>query len=239
MKERIRSLLRRLDIDVGRAYGRPPGVMDFLMDRRIGLVLDVGAKEGQFARWLRAHGYRGRIRSFEPVPAMAARLVRAARDDPDWQVEPFALGADSRTAAIHVAGDPVFGSLLPVAAAAWSDAAAATHRTEEIEVRMLDEVLPAVPERTFLRIGTQGFERQVLEGARRALPRIEGVLMELPVVHPYEGTWRLHEALAFMERLGFVPAQLHPVNFHPRDRVSLVEVDSLFRRHDPVLDAAP
>jgi hypothetical protein len=68
------------------------------------------------------------------------------------------------------------------------------------------------------------------------LPRIKAVLMELPVIHLYKGTWQLHEAIAFMASLGFVPAQIHPVNYHSADAVSLVEVDCLFRARDAGLD---
>ena len=58
-------------------------------------------------------------------------------------------------------------------------------------------------------------------------------LMELPIVHLYQGTWQFHEAIEFMADAGFVPAQIHPVNFHSTDRVSLIEVDCLFRPRRP------
>jgi hypothetical protein len=65
---------------------------------------------------------------------------------------------------------------------------------------------------------------------------LKGILMEPPIIHLYEGTWQFHEAIAFMAANGFVPAQFHPVNFHPKDEVSLVEVDCLFRLRDKGLD---
>jgi hypothetical protein len=61
------------------------------------------------------------------------------------------------------------------------------------------------------------------------VPTLKGILMELPIVHLYEGTWRLHEAIEYMSSAGFVPAQIAPVNYHSADRVSLCEVDCLFR----------
>jgi hypothetical protein len=89
---------------------------------------------------------------------------------------------------------------------------------------------------TLLKIDTQGYERQVLEGARNVLPMMTAVLLELPIVHLYEETWRFYEALEFMATAGFIPAQIHPVNYHSLDEVSLVEVDCLFRRRDARLD---
>jgi len=60
-------------------------------------------------------------------------------------------------------------------------------------------------------------------------PRLKGILMELPIIQLYQGTWQFHGALEFIASAGFVPAQVHPVNYHSKDNVSLVEVDCLFR----------
>jgi hypothetical protein len=127
--------------------------------------------------------------------------------------------------------------MLPSSGAAIRhDGNAAVARTEMIEVRALDEVCPRVKGNVLLKIDTQGYERQVLEGALAVLPAMKGVLMELPIVHLYKGTWQLHEAIAFMAAAGFVPAQIHPVNYHSADGVSLIEVDCLFRPLDERLD---
>jgi FkbM family methyltransferase len=237
MKEFIRRNLRRLDLDLVRASFRQT-VMDFIFDRNIDTVLDVGANVGQFASELRAKGYTGKIISFEPVPSVFQILSETAEADPNWEVHNFALGATAERATINISDSSVFSSLLPTtnAATAFTDTAAST-RTEIIEVRPLDEVLPAVSGNILLKIDTQGFERHVLEGGRNTLPGLKGVLMELPIIQLYEGNWQFHEAVAFMSDAGFVPAQIHPVNFHSLDKVSLVEVDCLFRPLDPRLDA--
>src|SRR5512132_480081 len=52
----------------------------------IDCVLDVGANVGQYGTELRHAGYRGRLLSFEPVPAPAARRRQAAAGDPEWTV---------------------------------------------------------------------------------------------------------------------------------------------------------
>ena len=147
------------------------------------------------------------------------------------------LGTVTEKASINIADASVFSSLLPVTdAATVFEGTAVSTRTETIDVRRLDQVLPDLSGNVLLKIDTQGFERPVLEGAGRLLSGLKGVLMELPIIHLYEGNWRFHEAVAFMERAGFVPAQIQPVNYHTRDRVSLVEVDCLFRPVDPRID---
>ncbi len=104
-------------------------------------------------------------------------------------------------------------------------------RQEEIPLARLDDIFaPFQGSRVFLKIDTQGYERQVLEGGSEALKQIVGVQMELPVVHLYKNTWSFAEALTYMSKRGFVLAQITPVNWLSEDSVSAVEIDGIFRR---------
>jgi FkbM family methyltransferase len=236
MKRLLRPIIRRFGYDIVQAGFRWT-VMDFLADREIELVLDVGANEGQFGRMLRKEGYQGRIQSFEPVASAFRVLSDAAHNDPNWDVHNFALGSVAGRATINVSEFTPFSSMLRTTGAASKfDSKAMLKHTEEIEVRTLDEVCPKIPERTFLKIDTQGFEKEVLGGARAILPTLKGIFMELPIIQLYEGNWQFHEAIAFMARAGFVPAQIHPVNYHSKDKMSLVDVDCLFRPYHSQLD---
>ena len=105
---RLRSWLRRSGYDV---VSKRPTVADWLRQRGVSVVLDVGANEGQFARELRDWGYRGRIVSFEPIPAVAATLREQAAHDPAWEVRECALGREAGTATLHVSALSVFSSL--------------------------------------------------------------------------------------------------------------------------------
>ena len=174
---------------------------------------------------------------YEPISTVYRTLAAATATDLDWEINNFALGLKAGNATINVSASPEFSSILPSTRAAmkYNDRAAVT-RTETIEVRKLDDFRPKPSGNTLLKIDTQGYERQVLEGGRSLLPKLKGVFMELPIVHLYQGTWQFHEAIEFMADAGFVPAQIHPVNFHSTDRVSLIEVDCLFRPRDARVD---
>lgn len=82
MKEFVRRALRRFDIDVAHASFRQ-SVADFIADRSIDTVLDVGANVGQFASSLRKKGFSGRLESFEPVSSVFADLEDAAAMTPN------------------------------------------------------------------------------------------------------------------------------------------------------------
>ncbi len=240
MKEIVKRTLKRFDIDISRSGFRKT-IDDYIANRNIDLVFDVGANVGQFATSLRGKGYTGQIESFEPVASVFNTLAEAARSDPRWNVHNLALGTEPGKATINISDSSVFSSLLPTTNAATAFAeTAASRRTEEIEVSTLDHFASLMAgANTLLKIDTQGFEKQVLLGAKSTLSSIKGVLMELPIIQLYEGNWQFHEAIAFMAEAGFVPAQIHPVNFHWIDEVSLVEVDCLFRPRDSRLDAHP
>ena len=90
-----------------------------------------------------------------------------------------------------------------------------------------------------LKIDTQGYERQVIEGARKTILQAAGILMELPVIHTYQGEWHFHEALKYMFDRGFVPAQIQAVGYHGADKSSAVEFDCLFRPRSEVDGIAP
>jgi FkbM family methyltransferase len=236
MKQFIQRGLKQFGFEI-RQTGFNRDLMDFVADRAIDTVLDVGANVGQFAGSLRAKGYRGRIISFEPMFAAYEALAAKATADDNWEVKNLALGAKSERTTINVAASSVYSSILPLTdTAVQFDNATAVTRMETIEVRKLDDVCPDLSGNVMLKIDTQGYERQVLEGSQETLPMLKGILMELPIIHLYQSTWQFHEAVEFMAEAGFVPAQIHPVNYHPADGVSLVEVDCLFRPRDKRLD---
>ena len=228
-----KGIFRRLLHGLGFDLRRWPQLIDFLSSRDIQVVLDVGANVGQFATELRQAGYRGRIISFEPVKEVYANLEKAASGDPLWSTRNYALGAKPGAARINVSDYSVFSSILPLTQTGRSfDATSQVVRTETIEVRPLDDIFEEFAgQRVFLKVDTQGFESQVLEGARSALPSILGVQLELPIEHLYEGEWTVVDAISFMREHEFVVAQIRPNGtFLTDDRVSVCELDVIFRR---------
>ncbi len=228
----IRKIYKRLGIlHVGRRRTRD--LTDFVENRKIDLVIDVGANVGQFGESLRAQGYRGKIVSFEPTQAAFQELARKAAADGNWQVHHCGLGAAAGTATLHASQLSVFNSFLELSATAGlHDQRMAIDHTEQVPIHTLDEIAePLLRESRslLLKVDTQGYERQVLEGGRQTVARAAGILMELPVIHTYKGDWHLHQAIEYMFELGFVPAQIQAVGYHGADNVSAVDFDCLFR----------
>lgn len=228
LKRLVKKFFWRFGFDIRRG----PNLMKFLKSRQIDIVLDVGANIGQFGLDLRDQGYRGRIVSFEPIKEIFAKLKSAADRDGNWEVHNCALGSSPSTKPINVSESAVFSSFLDQTTAAQQfDASAKVLREEQVEVSRLDDLFSQFSgHRVFLKIDTQGFEREVLDGARESLKEIAGVQAELPIVHLYHGVWSLPEALDYMSQRGFVLGQVRPTNFDREERVSVLELDCIFRR---------
>jgi FkbM family methyltransferase len=191
-------------------------VLRYLRDRNIATVFDVGANKGQFAQRLRAGGYRGRIVSFEPLPDAHAVLVETARADADWQVaERCALGAARGEAEIHISGNSIGSSLLPMldrhARMFPGSVYIGTARTP---VATLDEFWARYADpskgRVALKIDTQGFEREVLAGGRQSLPGIELVHFEASLVPLYDGEPTFTAICQILEAAGFHALSIDP-----------------------------
>jgi FkbM family methyltransferase len=233
---RLARAARRYGLDV-RESSKHPNLVDFINDRRIDVVLDVGANSGQFGQKLRGFGYRGTIVSYEPVSSAFKHLEEIAKSDDKWTAHNFAIGAECGELKINISANSKFNSALSLRDNAQDfHGGVVSDRVESVPVWTLDHDATGCKGNILVKIDTQGFERQVIEGGRKTVARAKGVLMEVPIIALYNNSWRLSEAIEYMDSIGFVPTQIDPVNYHPMDRQALVEIDCLFRPRDQRLD---
>jgi len=200
----------------------------------VDLVLDVGANVGQFALELRSVGFRGELVSFEPLSAAHRALSGASRRDAKWTVHPrCAIGDYDGEVEVNVAGNSVSSSVLPMMDAHFSAAeGSAFVGMEKVPICRIDSVAPrylANALRPFLKIDTQGFEWQVLDGASETLPKVQGVHCELSLVPLYEGQRLWMDVIHRLEREGFVLWSIQRGFTDPRDGRTL-QVDAAFFR---------
>lgn len=175
--------------------------------RGVDLVLDVGAATGLYGRELRQFGYTGRIVSFEPLATPYASLSEKADADPRWTARNHALGDEAGTATINVASNSASSSMLPMEEAHTAAEPSVTYvGTETIRVERLDDVAAEVVrpgDTTFLKIDTQGFERQVLAGGASTVETVVGLQLELSFISLYEGGMLIDEAISWAYDHGF------------------------------------
>jgi len=200
----------------------------------VNLVFDIGANTGQFSSGLRSVGYNGQIISFEPLPDAYQGLMAAAAYDPLWQVHPqSALGDVDGEIEINIAGNSVSSSVLPMLEA-HSMAAAGSAYVDKVKVPItqLDFVAGEYlkgSENYFIKIDTQGFEWEVLDGARETLANAQGVLCELSLVPLYEGQHLWIDVMGRLESEGFTLWAIQKGFTDPHNGRTL-QVDAIFFR---------
>ena len=222
--------LRRLTANTNPAYQLLKGLNRFNVD----IVFDVGANVGQFASELRSVGYKGDIVSFEPLSdAYELLLVQAGRGDKMQVHSRGAIGDYDGEIEINISGNSVSSSVLPMMKAHTSAAAHSEYvASETVPIFRLDTVAPeylSEASRSFLKIDTQGFEWQVLDGASELLERVDGVLCELSLVPLYEGQRLWMDLIQRLEQEGFTLWSIQKGFTDPRDGRTL-QVNAIFFR---------
>lgn len=236
----LHGLLHRFGVDIIR-YPLPDRQFvnrkairaPFLMDRRINVVLDVGANIGQYASEMRQYGYRGRIISFEPMADEFKRLVDATKDDPQRECFQLALGNSDGPQLFNVAGNSYSSSLLPMCSAHREAAPQSAYKaTQEVSVARLDTIaqkILAPSDRIWLKLDVQGYELEVLHGATQTLSQVQVVECELSLVPLYEGQALFSQMVEYFESHGFTLVSLESGFSDPRT-CRLLQLESIFVR---------
>lgn len=198
------------------------------------VVFDIGANIGQFAGDLRSVGFNGKIISFEPLSAAHAQLTLAALRDSSWLAHPrVALGDEDGEIEINIAGNSVSSSVLPMlsahSTAAVGSAYVASELTPLVRLDSVSKQYLNADSRSFIKIDTQGFEWQVLDGAVNTLNQAQGVLLELSLIPLYDGQRLWSEIIERMESQGFTLWAIQKGFTDPRSGRSL-QVDAIFLR---------
>lgn len=235
LKGHIKRMLRAMGWQISRVGSRSPhhDPGTFLQRHHFDLLLDVGANIGQFTHGVRNSGFDRRIISFEPLPQAHQQLMLAAQHDPGWSVyQRCALGNQLGETDLYIAGNSVSSSLLPMLEthrqAAPRSAFVGQTRTPVITLDSIFDQICKPSDRVFLKIDTQGYERQVLEGAQQSLPRIRGVQLELSTVPLYQSQELYDFFFRWFSERGFSLWAITPGFYHPDGR--LLQFDGIFMR---------
>lgn len=192
-----------------------------ILANQIRVVFDVGANEGQTVRTLNRAFPCATIYSFEPDPETFQRLDASVKGLNN--VRPFnvALGRESGEAQLYRFGLDETNSLLPKAKGAESYVADAGFVDEKgivpVRVATVDEVCQefGIGRIDLLKLDTQGYEVEVLEGAKRLLSagQVSLVYTEVCFVRYYEGQPLFQDVYAFLHERGFRLVGLYESGF--------------------------
>jgi FkbM family methyltransferase len=233
----LRSILRWL------ALSSIPSLRHLDMPRRMAhlkslgfaprVILDVGSATGDWARLAAGIWPDARVVGFEPTRADEPALRRASADLPNFTFHRCFLGAERKRVQFIAAGDGTtalgataadLGQTLPVK----TDA-----EVNEAEILLLDDLVSsgAVPQPDLIKIDVQGFELEVLRGARQALAGCQGVLVEVNLMRFASEMPTADEVIDFLRQHGFAWYDIAGALRRPLDD-ALGQMDLIFLRAD-------
>jgi len=236
-KKNIKKIIHSVGIEM---YRYDPSATQFgrflaaLETFKIDFIVDVGANEGQFGESLRESGYKGSIVSFEPLVTAYRVLLDVSKRDPKWLVHTrCAVGDSVGEVEINISANSVSSSVLPMLNSHIQAAAHAGYiGKDKCSVITLDSVMPTYigsSKSILVKIDTQGYEWQVLDGASNLIKNAKGVLIEMSLVHLYEGQMLWKDIMGRLEQEGFVLWALQPAFIDPHNGRTM-QLDGLFFR---------
>ena len=150
----------------------------------------------------------------------------------------MALGAENGTLPIHITKVSTFSSFLTPNHDVVScfEGQNEVQRDEAVPVRRLDSLYPQLQaqhgfRRPFLKMDTQGFDREVLTGAQGVLPQFIGLQSEICFLPLYRKMPGIAEMLTLVSGLGFEVVGMYPVNRARQEQ--WIEADTVFVRREP------
>jgi FkbM family methyltransferase len=129
-----------------------------------------------------------RVDVFEPNPRAADELARAFGRHASVRIHRSAAGAEPGVLPLQVTASSDFASFrTPSPGVARYYAAGATEVTARVDVPVvtLDAALADLRSVDLIKIDVQGFEREVLAGAKQVLERARAILIEANLVSHY------------------------------------------------------
>jgi FkbM family methyltransferase len=154
----------------------------------------------------------------EANPAAYARLTEAMRGRPDAMTIHRAIDAKAGRVNLHLASSDRCASLLPLAAHLTIYPQIVPAGTVELDATTLDSLLNEmkVPVSQFnlLRVGVQGAEARVLQGAKDVLRHMDAVVIEVNFVELYHRCAQIEDIDGVLGPAGFrrvaMASPIHP-----------------------------
>lgn len=199
----------------------------------INKILDVGANTGQFVNEIRSRGFNGEIVSFEPLSSAFKILEAKSRPDKRWSVHNMAIGDTDGEIEINISENSQSSSILEMLPAHVASAPESKYiGSERATIHKLDTIFSTYyndGDNIMLKVDTQGYEKNVIDGAMNSLSKIKSVKLEMSLIPLYKEEVLFVDMLAYMDRIGFRLYSLENTYADPKTG-QILQVDGTFYR---------
>tara|TARA_B100000575_G_scaffold285259_1_gene280322 strand:+ start:267 stop:989 length:723 start_codon:yes stop_codon:yes gene_type:complete len=191
-------------------YEKNLNLIKSLNNNNINSIIDVGANNGQFAEEIFKNGFNGYVLSFEPLKIEHSNLLdkKIKMKKYNWEIaERCGLGASEKKLEINISGMRQSSSILNISEIHTSlYPKSANIDKEKISIFPLDNFynkITNMKKNILVKIDTQGYELEILKGAKKTLDYINAIYVEVSLVELYKNQPLFDEILDYVKKAGF------------------------------------
>ena len=184
-------------------------------------IFDVGAHSGEFAKLCRRIWPVAKLTCFEVLPHRVAELQAWSATDGNVDIIPCLLGAETRSA-------------VPFHEMETASSVFQEHLSPRVPVRSypmttIDETVRnlGLQPPAFLKLDVQGYELEILNGAKSTLSSIEAILAEVNFIDIHRDVHLLDDIIVFLRDNNFVAYDICGMHRRPLD-AALWQADFMF-----------
>ena len=204
----FKGAFRMAGLDVSKSSRNPGHTLLGLRQMPIRTVVDVGANTGQFAAHIRRVFPQANLFCFEPLAEAFAELQRWSATQ-TGRVEAFNLALGDKEGEVsmfrHVEHSP--SSSLLQTTEVCNQLYPQTQSQDSVTVKLstLDAALGHEPLQSeiLIKLDTQGYERQVIQGATNVLKKAKACIVEINLFQLYDQQPSFLELAELLNRQGY------------------------------------
>lgn len=192
-------------------------------------VYDVGANVGTWSLLAKSIIPDAELHAFEPLPKHQDGFVDNVSGVGNITLHRIALGSESKNATLHITDFSDESSMLAPAPASKSGFGIQEVQQFPIQLVRLDDyrAVQKLPWPDLIKLDVQGYELEVLKGARECIRATKAVLSEVSFVDYYEGQCHFHEVVGYLAETGLF---VHAFGINTSVGRAIGQTDVLFMR---------
>jgi FkbM family methyltransferase len=232
----VKKLARSIGLEIRYAFQNPPLTSaaiyaPWLVRDNVTCIFDVGANVGQSAQAFAREFSGSTIHSFEPFPAAYGRLEKLAKAS-SGRIRAYKLACGASAGHMDIAVDSNCSSALNRLRPNLTTAVPSSRKQNvRIQIATIDDICDQqdVTKIDILKTDTEGYDAEVLAGARRMLSeeRVRCIICEVGFLDDKQHT-DFTKVFLFLHRLGFEIAGIYEPSYFSNYRMDFT--NALFVR---------